>query len=354
MKHKKILETAIVVVLGIVLIGCGFWLGWAMGRKYPTNIVVTDATNIVPNGTSTAADFATFWQAWNLIDSDYLRQASTTAQQKLYGAINGLVNSLGDPYTEFFTPADNNEFQQNIEGNFGGIGAELGMNAQNQVTVIAPLPGTPAAAVGLKPDDVITAVNGSSTDGMSVDAVVNVVRGNVGTKVTLSIMRAGWQKTQDFVIIRANIQVPTVDFEMKGDIAHISLHEFTEDADSLFYGALVKAVNANAKGLVLDLRGDPGGYLQVAVDIAGYFLKPGTLVVTQEGRNGTTTYDAAGNGALSGLPMDILIDGGSASAAEILAGALHDDRGVKLVGTKSFGKGPYRRLRILRTGLPSK
>ena len=351
MNKKKILEITIVAVLGLALIGGGFWAGWVAGRKYPTNLVVMDATNLSSDSTSSVADFSTFWQAWNLIDNDYLREASTTPQKKLYGAINGLVNSLGDPYTEFFTPEANSQFQQNIEGNFGGIGAELGVNAKDEIAVIAPLKGTPAEKAGLKSGDWIVAVNGTSTDGLTIDDAVNLIRGDIGTKVTLTVMRNGWQKTQDFTIIRANIQVPTVDFEMKGDIAHVSLHEFTQDAGSLFYGALVKAVNANAKGIVLDLRGDPGGYLEIAVDISGYFLKPGTLVVTEAGRNGTsTTYTADGNGALANLPLVVLIDGGSASASEILAGALHDDRGVKLVGEKSFGKGTVQTLEALADG----
>jgi carboxyl-terminal processing protease len=358
MTRRKILEITIIVILGVALIGSGFWLGWVSGRKYPTNLVVTDAANLTGGGStsltagsSTAADFSTFWQAWNLIDSDYLRQASTTPRKKLYGSINGLVNSLGDPYTEFFTPEQNGQFQQNISGNFGGIGAELGVNAQNEIAVVAPLKGTPADKAGLKPGDWIVAVNGTSTDGMSIDDAVTFIRGNIGTKVTLKIMREGWQKTQDFIITRGNIQVPTIDFEMKGDIAHISLHEFTQDADPLFYDALTKAMNANAKGIALDLRGDPGGYLEVAVNIAGYFLKPGTLVVTEAGRNGTsTTYTASGNGALANFPMVVLIDGGSASASEILAGALHDDRSIKLVGTKSFGKGTVQTLENLADG----
>ena len=195
-----------------------------------------------------------------------------------------LLQSLGDPYTEFFSPTDNQQFQQDISGNFGGIGAELGTNAKNQIAIIAPLKGTPAEAAGLEAQDVLVGVNGARPDQMTVDQAVSIIRGPIGTKVTLSIMRGGWTKPQDFTITRANIQVPIVDFEMKGDIAHITLDEFDQTAPQLFYNALVKAMNNNAKGIVLDLRDDPGGYLDVAVDLAGYFLKPGSLVVSEVGR----------------------------------------------------------------------
>lgn len=351
-RKKKIFEIIAVVLAAAVLFGCGAWLGWVGGRKYPENIVVTGATNITPpSSTMSSADFSTFWEAWQAINDNYLREASTTGTQKVQGAINGLVNSLGDPYTEYFDPADNQQFQGTITGDFGGIGAELGANINGQLEVVSPLAGTPAANVGLKPQDEILAINGSSTATMSVDDAVNLIRGNVGTKVTLTIMRAGWQKPQDFTITRAVINVPDVTFAMKGNIADIGLLEFTQTSDPDFYNALQKAVNANAKGIVLDLRGDPGGYLQVAVDIAGYFLKPGSLVVSQVGRNGTSSvFDADGTGALDTMPMAILIDGGSASAAEILSGALNDDRGIPLVGEKSFGKGTVQTLIPLSDG----
>jgi carboxyl-terminal processing protease len=350
---RRILEVMVVVVLGIALLGSGFWLGWTLGMKHPKNVLVSQATNIIPpqGSSTTLADFGTFWQAWQNINELYLRNPDVSGTAKVYGAINGLVQSLGDPYTEFFNPADNKQFQQDISGNFGGIGAELGTNAKNQIAIIAPLKGTPAEAAGLRAQDIIVAINGSSTDQMTVDQAVNIIRGQIGTKVTLTIMRSGWNKTQDFTITRANIQVPIVDFEMKGNIAHISLHEFDQSADQLFYEALVKAMNNNAQGIVLDLRDDPGGYLDIAVDLAGYFLKPGTLVVSEVGRSvATTTYVATGDGVLGDFPMVILVNGGSASASEILAGALHDDRGVKLIGEKTFGKGTVQELENLSDG----
>jgi carboxyl-terminal processing protease len=347
---KKVLQTITTIVLAVLLIASGFSLGWVSGRKYPENIVVQGATNITANASNTA-NFAVFWQAWQDINDDYLRTPSTTDEQRMYGAINGMVDSLGDPYTEFFTPTSGQEFAQDITGDFGGIGAELGSDPNGNLVVISPLKGTPAAAAGLMPNDEIVAINGSSTEGLSPDDAVDVIRGVIGTPVTLSILRKGWTKPQDFKIVREDIQVPTVEFAMKGDIADITLEEFTQDADGLFYQALQKAVSANAQGIVLDLRDDPGGYLQVAVDLAGYFLKPGSLVVKEVGRTvPEQDFYATGNGALDTMPMAILINGGSASAAEILSGALNDDRNIPLVGEKSFGKGTVQEVDTLSDG----
>lgn len=354
---KKILEVGVAVILGILLLGGGFWLGWNAGTSStagtPAAGTAIGLLNMqAPSSTGvTNADFSTFWQAWQIINDNYLRNPSTTDQQKIYGAVNGLVNSLGDPYTEFFDPQSNQQFQENITGDFGGIGAQLDVDANGHVVVVAPLKGTPAEAAGLKPQDWIVAVNGTSTDSMTVDEAVSMIRGPVGEPVTLSIMRAGWSSPKDFKIIRAVIQVPNVEFEMKGDIAHITLAEFTQDSERAFYNALVKAVAANAKGIVLDLRDDPGGYLDVAVDLAGYFLKPGTLIVKEVGRTvPEQDFVSQGDGALANMPMAILVNGGSASAAEILSGALHDDRGIPLVGEKTFGKGTVQQLEQLPDG----
>jgi carboxyl-terminal processing protease len=347
--NKKVTETIVVIVVAVVLVGSGFWAGWSAGRKVPENITVTGVSNIAAPS-STNADFSTFWQAWQLISDNYLT-TSTTNQDKVYGAINGLVNSLGDPYSEFFSPSNNQQFQQDITGNFGGIGAELGTDANGNIVIISPLKGTPAASAGLKSNDQVVGVDGTSTEGMTVDQVVNLIRGPIGTTVTLNILRSGWSAPKDFKITRGNINVPDVQFAMNGKVAVVTLSEFTQDADQEFYNALVQAINANAQGMIIDMRGDPGGYLEVAVDIAGYFLKPGSPVVKEVGRTvPEQDYTATGSGALDTMPMAILIDNGTASAAEILSGALHDDRNVPLIGEHSFGKGTVQELEPLSDG----
>ncbi len=347
---KKLLETAILVVVAIALLGSGFWFGWAAGRETPKHVVISGVSDIA-SPSSTDADFGTFWEAWQAINDNYLRNASTSNVDRVYGAINGLVNSLKDPYSEYFTPADNKQFQEDIAGNFGGVGAQLGTDENGELEVIAPLKDTPADKAGLRAKDLIIGINGTSTQGMTVDQAVNLIRGPEGTTVTLSIVRDGWDKPKDFKIIRGNISVPSVDFSMKGKVAYIALHEFTQSADQEFYDALVKAVTQDAQGIVLDLRDDPGGYLEVAVDLAGYFLKPGSLVVKEVGRTvPEQDFTATGDGALDTMPLVVLVNGGSASAAEILAGALHDNRNVKLVGETTFGKGTVQELEPLSDG----
>ena len=351
--YRRVLETVIAVVLGVALLGGGFWLGWSVGVRHPKAVVVSQATNIVPpqGSGATLANFGPFWEAWEDINSLYLRNPDVSSTVKVYGAINGLVQSLGDPYTEFFSPADNQQFQQDISGNFGGIGAELGTNAKNEISIIAPLKGTPAETAGLKAQDLLLRhqrkFNGRNDRGPGGEYHPGTGR-NESDADHFARRMVG---AQDFTITRAIIEVPIVDFEMKGNIAHISLHEFDQTADQLFYTALVKAINDNAKGIVLDLREDPGGYLDTAVDLAGYFLKPGSLVVSEIGRTvGTTTYNAAGNGALDNFPMVVLVDGGSASAAEILSRCAPRRPGHKTDRQKTFGKGIVQELENLSDG----
>jgi carboxyl-terminal processing protease len=345
---NRILTSSAAAVIIVVLLGSGFVLGYGAGRKHPEQITVQGVSN--PNNPSGNVDFSTFWEAWQLVQDNYLKNDSVSTQDKMYGAIGGMVRSLGDPYTEFFNPKDSKKFQEDIEGNFSGIGAEIGIRKQI-LTVISPLKDSPAMKAGLKSGDQILGINSTSTQDLSLDQSVQLIRGPEGTKVTLSILRSGWDKPKDFVITRANIAAPTLDFSMKGDVAYIQLYGFNANASGLFANAVARAQNANAKYMVLDLRNDPGGYLEVAVDIAGWFLPRGTLVVKEESRQGTTDeFRAQGNGSLVNMPVVVLVNGGSASASEILAGALRDDRKVKLVGETSFGKGTVQQLKDLEDG----
>ncbi len=347
---KRILTVVLVIITVAALLTSGFMLGYKQGKKFPETIVVKGASDL-NGGQPGDVDFGIFWQAWQTINDYYLNSSSTSSADKLQGSINGLVNSLGDPYSEYFAPSENQKFQQDIEGNFGGIGAELGMK-NDQLVVIAPLKDTPASEAGLQPNDQILAINSSSTEGIIIDSAVNLIRGPVGTSVTLTIMREGWDKPKDFKMTRANITVPTLDLEtVGGDIAHISLHQFNGNADEQFYEAAAKALSQGDKGMILDLRDDPGGYLEVAVDLAGWFLPQGTSVVTEEGRSiPTQNFRAEGNAALKDMPVVVIINGGSASASEILAGALRDERHIELVGETSFGKGTVQQLENLNDG----
>ena len=244
----------------------------------------------------------------------------------------------------------NEKFQEDIQGNFGGIGAEIGVK-KNQLMVIAPLKDTPASRAGLKSGDKIFKINATSTEGMAVDEAVQLIRGPKKSEVILTIFRDGWDQTQDFKIIRDTILIPTLDYSMKDDnIAYFQLYSFNANAEQLFYQSVAKALlSEGARGMILDLRDNPGGYLDVAVNLAGWFVPRGTLVVKEESSAGVLQeLKASGNAALVKFPVVVLINGGSASASEILAGALRDNRGIKLVGEKSFGKGTVQELIPLR------
>lgn len=345
---KKIIVAVAALVAAGVFASSGFFLGFRAGEIRPKIITVKELSN-TSSGQPSAVDFGTFWQTWQTIDQNYLKSREVTSQDRVYGAIDGLINSLGDPYSLFLPPKENKKFQEDIQGNFGGIGAEIGVK-KNQLMVIAPLKNTPASRAGLKAGDAILKINSTSTDGMAVDEAVQLIRGPEKSQVTLSIFREGWDQPKDFKITRGTILIPTLDYSMKdGDIAYIQLYSFNANAEQLFYQNTAKALSEGARGMILDLRDNPGGYLDVAVNFAGWFVPRGTLVVKEEGREGILQeLKATGNAALAKFPLVILINGGSASASEILAGALRDNRGIKLIGEKSFGKGTVQELIPLR------
>ena len=335
--RKILLFLSVPVVILIV-----FGLGFQFGQLSPREIVIKDAVNRTDSRVT--ANFDTFWEAWQAINDKYLKSDTVKSEDKVYGATQGLVASLGDPYSQFFSPAESRKFEEDVQGNFGGIGAELGIRKERLV-VIAPLKNTPAMKAGLIAGDYIVAVNSSSTDGVSIDKAVSWIRGEKGEKVKLTVFRDTWEKSKDIEIVRDTIEVPTLDWEMRGDTAYIQLYSFNANATSLFYDAVLGVSQKGAKTVVLDLRNNPGGYLQVAVDLAGWFVPKGTLVVSEEGRTGEPEkLYARGNAALLDTPVVVLINQGSASASEILAGALRDQRKIKLVGEKSFGKGTVQEL----------
>lgn len=327
----------------------GFVYGVSVGSNTPRNLVISNAANLsAENGDP--ADFSTFWQAWSLIDDLYLRNKAISPTEKLHGAIAGLVRSLGDDYSEYFNPEDNKKFQEDIQGNFGGIGAEIGLR-EGRLVIVSPLKGTPAMAAGLRAGDFIVKINETPTDGISVEAAVKKIRGKENTQVILSVFRDGFTEPKEFKITRAIIQVPTLDLEMRGNVAHIRLYNFNGNANSLFYNAVLEAANKNAQGIVLDLRSNPGGFLNVAIDLTGWFVKKGTVILTEEGVDGVVqTFRANGNESLVDIPLVVLLNKGSASASEILAGALRDIRGVKIVGETSFGKGTVQTVENLKDG----
>lgn len=345
---RRVLFYVSIGILAVALAFSGFYVGYKRGVVAGTNVVVTG----VVNGDSKVkdADFNLFWEAWQKLRENHIDSDSVSNQDLIYGAIQGLAGSFGDPHTAFFPPIEAKKFEQDVAGNFGGIGAEIGFDANGALSVIAPLKNSPAERAGIRTGDFISAIDSHDTLGMSVDEAVSYIRGTIGTAVVLSLYREGWAQPRDIRIARENIEVPTLDISFKedGSVAYIQLYSFNENAFPAFSKAARDAVDKGVKGVILDLRNNPGGYLDVAIRLAGLFIENGKTVVSERFKDGTSEpFVAEGTGLLKNLPLVILINGGSASASEILAGALRDVRGVKLVGEKSYGKGTVQEIKHL-------
>jgi carboxyl-terminal processing protease len=260
-----------------------------------------------------------------------------------------LLSSLGDPYSVFFDPEEAKKFSEDVSGNFSGIGIELGVK-KGVLTVISPIEDTPAWEAGLKAGDQILKINDTETTDMTSEEAVKLIRGPENTEVILTIFRKDFEKPKEFKIKRAVISVSSVKVSFLGDnnIAHIKLSSFNENTSYEFYRASLEALMKQSPAIILDLRNNPGGYLEVSVDIAGWFLNRGDVVVRENIKNEKETiFRASGNQALINMPVIILANEGSASASEILAGALRDDRNIKIVGEKTFGKGSVQEIETL-------
>lgn len=275
-----------------------------------------------------------------------------TASQLLDGLKHGLAEATGDPYTEYFTPSEAKAFNTDLQGmSFTGVGIQLEQDSTGNVLVLAPLDGSPAAAAGVRAGDIIVAVDGKSTSGQSANAVANEVRGPKGSKVTLGLLR---NKTQQLTIpiTRQDIQVPTASSRiLENNIGYLQISQFSDDTYGLVQAAVKQFRQAGVKGVVVDLRDDPGGEVNTAVNIASLWLKPNTLIMQE--KRGSTVVDSlysTGNNPLLGMPTVVLINAGSASASEITAAALHDNHAATIIGEKSFGKGVVQKLIDLGDG----
>lgn len=331
-----------------------FTAGLMMGGAGTASAVVTHLPLIGDGLSATpdqSADLSDFWKAWNVLQANYvITHASSTmpsTQDRIYGAIQGLAASYGDPYTVFFPPEQAKAFNENISGSFAGVGMEIDVK-DSVLTVIAPLKGTPAAAAGVKTGDQILSINGKSTEGITTEQAVSEIRGPKGTTVALLVLRGGKQRL-DFKITRDTIQVPETDdsYDAKTGVYRIALFEFTSNSANLFDEAFTRFKASGSNKLVIDLRGNPGGYLDAAVDIASHFLPKGTTIVTEDfgGKATNQVHTSLGyNDVPAGTKIVVLVDGGSASASEILSGALQDNHRATIVGSQSFGKGSVQTL----------
>lgn len=301
-------------------------------------------------------DLSEFWQVWNLLNEKFVTSSTTdsvTAQERVWSAIGGLVDAYSDPYTIFLPPEDAEIFGDDISGNFSGVGMEVGMR-DNSVTIIAPLPDTPAEKAGLLAGDIIVKIDDLSTDGMSIDKAVRLIRGEKGTEVVLTVYRDGEAEFLEIPVTRDTITIPTSKTEERGDIFIISLYSFNAISEAEMQAALRAFVQSGKKKLILDLRGNPGGFLQSAVSISSFFLPLGEVVVREHFGDGQKeeVYRSLGRdlGRFAPEKMVVLVDGGSASASEIVAGALQEHGAAALVGSQTFGKGSVQELVELKDG----
>ena len=320
---------------------------------------ITTVTSKAPPATQNL-DLSLLYNIVDRINQDYYDKTKLDAKKLLYGAINGMLATLDDPYTSFFPPKQNTDFKTQLAGQFEGIGAELGMSSDNKIMVVSPLDNNPAQKAGVRSGDLVLKVNGESTTGWTVAQAVDKIRGPRGTKVTLTVQHEKEKNSTDITIERNVIVVKSVKAWVKkveckdssclenqngkSSVAYIRLSQFGDKTNDEWVEAInsvtkdIKNEN-NFKGVILDLRNNPGGYLNDAVFIASEFLKSGVVVMQEDGSGQRTSLSVSRPGSLTDYPLIVLINKGSASASEIVAGALHDYNRAKLLGEKSFGKG---------------
>ena len=351
---KRFISMRSGVVAGILLVTCGFGGGFLISA-HAADLSINLSNPATPPSN---VDFAPVWKAWNTLNDNFVPDAVSTStplasttqgiySTEVWGMISGMAASLNDPYTFFLPPQQNTDFSSSMSGSFAGVGMQIDIK-NDALTVVSPLKGTPAELGGIKSGDQVVSINGVSTSGMDVSTAVDKIRGEAGTIVTLSIFRTGWSAPQDFKIKRAIINVPIVTTSSKpGGVYVISVTQFTSNAPDLFRAALRTFVQTGDTKLVLDLRGNPGGYLDAAVNMASWFLPSGDVVVTEDydGHQASIVHRSLGyNIFKNNLKVAILVDQGSASASEIFADALRYYGDAKLIGTHTFGKGVVQEL----------
>ena len=349
---KKYFAVYAIIIVAGVFFYAGYQVGFSRDDKAPNTVreaKVSGKDRATPSYLHKDVDFSLFWDVWNRLKRDYINK-DTPDTQLFYGALAGIVNSLGDPYTVFLNPEMSRQFDESLTGSFDGIGAEIGMK-KNQIVVIAPLADTPAERAGLRAGDYILAIDKKETTNMTVDTAVKLIRGNGGTKVTLTIFRDTEKKERDVVITRDRISIPVVTSEVKnGNLGYIKISHFNEETAGAFRNAVQSLLGKGVRGLVVDLRNNPGGYLDIAVQISGYWIDGKTVVIEQYSGDKKDEHAAQTRAILADVPTVILVNEGSASASEIVAGALQDYGKAKIVGKKTFGKGSVQDLQHLKDG----
>ncbi len=336
-----------------------FVLGWQVGHRD----INLQWVNYRPSITSinkeppkdVTVDFKLFWDVWELVSKSYIDKTAIDPNKMYYGAIQGMVAALGDPYTVFLPPESQKSIKEELGGSFEGIGIELGFNKDKQMVVVAPLEGTPADKAGLKPEDMIVKIEGKSTGGMALPDAVKLIRGPKGTQVTLTVYHDGDKDTKEVKLTRDTIVVKSVTTSFKETasgkkIALVKVSRFGERTNTEWDESVSDVLASGAQGLVLDLRNNPGGFLDDAVYIASEFLDGGDVVLQEDAQKNRFSYKVNRQGKILKLPVVVLVNKGSASASEILSGALEDRKRAKLVGVKTFGKGTVQETQELPGG----
>ncbi len=360
MRQNKVTNLLIALALAVLLFGAGYRLGEYSGSKGKIQRPLYNIKN-AELGKTKEIDFGLFWETWNKVEQKFIDQKKLDPQKMFYGAIKGMVAALDDPYTFFLTPEENKQSKEELGGKFEGIGAQLGLR-NGRIIIIAPLKNSPAEKAGIRAGDVILEVDGKSTKNWTLVQAVTEIRGEKGTKVTLSLQRA--DKTLDLEIVRDEIKVASVEVvdEKSKDcksncqnVAHIKLNQFGENTNQEWDKVVDEVENKwktkKIEGVVLDLRDNPGGFLEGSVYVASEFLNIRALVVKQDSTtNQKKEYYVVRKGRLLDIPLSVLINQGSASASEILAGALRDHKRATLIGEKTFGKGSVQEALDLKQG----
>jgi len=351
MENTRTISYSRAIAWGIVILAVGLVLGF----QFASSDSLADSTS---PGQPENVDFSPVWKAWGVIDDKFVPAsvASTTViatstadinQERVWGLIAGLAASLNDPYTYFLPPAENEDFNEEMSGRFEGVGMEIA-NRDKVLTVVTPLKGTPAERAGIRSGDKILQIDGVDASNMEVNAAIKKIRGPKGTQVVLLIARESWTEPREIKVTRDIINVPVITTTVREDGVYvIALSTFTANSQALFRDALREFIKSGKSKLVLDLRGNPGGYLEAAVDMASWFLPSGAVVVTEDyaGNAGNIVHRSRGYDIFNeNLRMVVLVDRGSASASEILADALHFHKKAQLVGTNTFGKGSVQEL----------
>ena len=336
------------IIAALIIFLAGVWIGQNFVLPFGSQRPIFNFTNI-KQPDNVKADFKLFWDVWQKLSESYLNSGELDSQKLLYGAISGMVKAVGDPYSVYLDPNQNEAFLQDLSGTYEGVGIELG-SKNGKLVVISPLEGTPAEAAGVRAGDAILGIDDKSTEDITVPEAVQLIRGEAGKKVKLLLQRSG-KEPFELELTRAKIAVKSVSVSFEKKVPIIRLTRFGDNTASEWDAAVNKILTGNYNRAVLDLRNNPGGRLDQAVYTAGDFLDKGSVVLIQEDSSGAQIkLPTEKEGRLKNVKLIILINQGSASASEIVAGALRDNRGFKLVGEKTFGKGTVQKVEDFSDG----